>query len=74
MSLLSGNTLRRSISAKFDDEKVKMQQFFQPIEKVSLIVDTWTTTNHLTIIGIIIHWIDDMWKLYEYVLDVEELR
>ena len=41
---------------------------------MSVIVDTWTTTNHLAIIGITIHWIDDMWSLHECVLAVEELR
>ena len=73
MSLPSGNTLRRSIFAKFDDEKGKMRQLFQPIEKVSLTVDTWTSTNHLAIIEITIHWIDDLWKLHECVLAVKEL-
>ena len=73
VSLPSGNTLRRGIFAKFDDEKGKMRQLFQPIEKVSLTVDTWTTTNHLAILGITIHWIDDLWKLHECVLAVKEL-
>ena len=45
----------------------------RPIEKVSLTVDTWSTTNHLAIIGITIHWIDDMWKLHECVLAIKEL-
>ena len=40
---------------------------------MSLTVDTWTTTNHLAIIGITIHWIDDIWKLHECVLAVKEL-
>ena len=74
MSLSSGNTLRRHISTKFNDEKVKMRQLFRPIEKVSLTVDTWTTTNHLAILGITIYWIDDMWNLHECVLVVEELH
>ena len=74
VSLPSGNTLRLGISIKFDDEKVKMRQLFRPIEKVSLTLDTWTTTNHLEILGITIHWIDDMWNLHEWVLVVKELR
>ena len=36
-------------------------------------VDTWTTANNVTIPRITIHWIDDMWKLHEQVLIVEEL-
>ena len=50
-----------------------MRQLFQPIEKVSLTIDTWTTTNHLSIIGITIHWIYDLWKLHVCVLAVKEL-
>ena len=37
-------------------------------------IDTWTTTNHVAILGITVHWIDDMWNLHECVLVVEELR
>ena len=40
---------------------------------MSLIVDTWTTTNRVAILGITIHWIDDMWNLHELVLPVKEL-
>ena len=40
---------------------------------MSLTTDTWTTTNNVAILGITIHWIDDMWKLPEQVLVVEEL-
>ena len=42
--------------------------------KVSLTVDTWTTTNRVTILGITIHWIDDMWNLHECILAVKELH
>ena len=74
VSLPSGNPLRRGISTKFDSEKVNTQQLFQPIEKVSLMVDTWTTTNRVAILGIMIHSIDDMWNLHERVLVIEELN
>ena len=73
MSLSSGNTLRRDISTKFDVEKVKMRHLFQPIEKVSVIVHTWTIANHLAILRMTIYWVDDIWNLYECVLAVEEL-
>ena len=36
-------------------------------------MDTWTTTNHLAILGVMIHWIDDMWNPHERVFSVEEL-
>ena len=41
---------------------------------MSLTVDTWTTTNRVMILGITIHWIDDMWNLHECILAVEELH
>ena len=40
---------------------------------MSLTTNTWTTTNNVAILGIIIHSIDDMWRLHEQVLAVEEL-
>ena len=57
----------------FEDERDKVRELLQPIERVSLTTDTWTTTNNVTILGITIHWIDDMWRLHEQVLAVEEL-
>ena len=57
----------------FEDERVKVRELLQPIERVSLTIDTWTTTNNVAILEIIIYWIDDMWRLHEQVLAVEEL-
>ena len=36
-------------------------------------METWTTTNHLAILGVMIHWIDDMWNPHEHMFSVEEL-
>ena len=36
-------------------------------------LDTWTTTNCVAILGVTIHWNDDMWNLHEHVLVVEDL-
>ena len=57
----------------FEDERDKVRELLRPIERVSLTTDTWTTTNNVAILGITIHWIDDMWRLNEQVLAVEEL-
>ena len=57
----------------FKDERDKVRELLRPIERVSLTIDTWTTTNNMEILGITIHWIDDMWRLHEQVLSVEEL-
>ena len=40
---------------------------------MSLMVETWTTTNRVAILGNMIHWIDDMLNLHERVLVVKEL-
>ena len=55
VSLPSGKTLRPGILTRFDDEKVKTRQMFRPIEKVSLMIDTWTTSNCLSILGVTIN-------------------
>ena len=57
----------------FEDERDKVRELLQPIERVTLKTDTWTTTNNVAIFGITIHWNDDMWRLHEQVLVVEEL-
>ena len=57
----------------FKDERDKLQELLRPIERVSLIADTWTTRNNVAVLMIIIYWIDDMWRLLEKVLGVEEL-
>ena len=57
----------------FEDERDKVRQLLQLVERVSLTTNTWTTTNNVAILGITIHWIDDMWRLHEQVLVVEEL-
>ena len=57
----------------FEDERDKVRELLRPIERVSLKIDTWTTTNNVEILGITIHWIDDMWRLHEQVIVVEEL-
>ena len=44
----------------FEDERDRLRELLQPIERVPLIVDTWTTTNSMAILRIKIHWIDDM--------------
>ena len=56
-----------------EDERDKVRELLRPIERVSLTTDTWTTTNNVAILAITIHWIDNMWRLHEQVLVVEEL-
>ena len=64
---------RRGLEKVFEDERDKLQELLRPIERVSLTTDTWTTRNNVVVLGIYIHWIDDMWKLQEKVLGVEDL-
>ena len=64
---------RRGMEKLFEDERDRVRELLRPIERVSLTIETWTTTNNVTILGITIHWIDDMWRLHEQVLVVKEL-
>ena len=71
---ISSSMSRRPVLEKvFEDERDKLRELLRPIERVSLITDTWTTINNVAVLGITIYWIDDMWKLQEKVLSVEEL-
>ena len=63
----------RGMEKLIEDERDKVRELLRPVERVSLTTNTWTTTNNVTIFGITIHWIDDMWRLHEQVLAVEEL-
>ena len=58
---------------QFKDERDKLRELLQPIERLFLIANTWTTTYNVAILGILIHWIDDMCRLHEQVLFFEEL-
>ena len=51
---------RRGVEKLFEDERNKVRELLRPIERVSLIIETWTTTNNVAILGITIHWIDDI--------------
>ena len=41
---------------------------------MSLTINGWTTHNHISLLGITIHWIDDDWMLRECVLALEKLE
>ena len=69
----SRNSRRRGMEKLFEDERDKVRELLRPIERLSLTTNTWTTTNNMAILGITIHWIDDMCRLHEQVLVVEEL-
>ena len=69
----SHNSKRQGMEKLLEDERHKIRELLQLIERVSLTRDTWTTTNNVEIIGITIHWINDMWRLHEQVLAIEEL-
>ena len=64
---------RREMEKLFEDERDKVRELIQPIERVSLTTDTRTTTNNVAILGVTIHWIDNIWRLHDQVLAVEEL-
>ena len=56
----SSMSIRRGLEKVFKDERDKLRELLQLIERFSLTVDTWTTRNNVAVLGITIHWIDDM--------------
>ena len=47
----------------FEDQRDKKWELLRSIERVSLTTDTWTAINNVAVLGIAIHWIDDMSRL-----------
>ena len=41
---------------------------------MSLTIDGWTTYNHISLLIITVHWINDEWMLREHVLALEKLE
>ena len=41
---------------------------------MSLSIDGWTTDNHISLVGITVHWINDEWMLREHGLALEKLK
>ena len=41
---------------------------------MSLTIDGWTTDNHISLLGITVHWINNEWMLRERVLALEKLE
>ena len=41
---------------------------------MSLTIDGWTTDNHISLLCITVHWINDEWMLRECILALEKLQ
>ena len=61
---------QREMEKLFEDARDKVRELLQLIERVSLTTNNWKTTNNVAILGITIHWTDDMRRLHEQVLVV----
>ncbi|GBC27451.2 zinc finger BED domain-containing protein RICESLEEPER 2-like [Rhizophagus irregularis DAOM 181602=DAOM 197198] len=66
----SANTLRRDLSANFEQVKDKVRLELQETPGLlSFTVDAWTSKNQLPFLGISVHWINKKWELQSLTLD-----
>ena len=66
--------VRAHIQETFIKEKTKLKEILSCVRRVSLTIDGWTTDNHISLLGIIVNWIDDEWMLTEHILALEKLK
>ena len=67
-------TVRDHIQETFVKEKTKLKEMLSSVRRVSLTIDGWTTDNHISLLGITVHWINNEWMLRERVLALEKLE
>ena len=67
-------TIRGHIQETFVKEKTKLKEMLSSMRRVSLTIDGWTTDNHISLLGITVHWINNEWMLRERVLALEKLE
>ena len=63
-----------NIQETFAKEKTKLKEMLSSVRRVSLTIDGWTTNNHISLLGITVHWINNEWMLRERVLALEKLE
>nr|KYP74117.1 Putative AC transposase [Cajanus cajan] len=70
LNVISYTTLARDIYKLWDNEKEKLKEFIsQNCQRVCLTIDTWTSSQNLSYICLISHFIDNNWKLQKKVLN-----
>ena len=67
-------TVRGHIQETFIKGKTKLKEMLSSVQRVSLTIDGWTTDNHISLLGITVHWINNEWMLRERVLALENLE
>ncbi|XP_078427999.1 putative transcriptional regulator tpeD [Wolffia australiana] len=53
--------------------KDNVRKLWESVDRISLIVDVWTTENDTGLVGIPVHWVDDKWAYGERVLAIREI-
>ncbi|XP_078432925.1 putative transcriptional regulator tpeD [Wolffia australiana] len=53
--------------------KIGVRKLWETVARVSLTVDAWTADNGTGLLGITVHWVDDMWTYRERVLAIREI-
>ena len=74
LKIVSADTIRRRILAKFDEKSKERKQIYQDLDcKVSFTTDCWTSPNTIAFMGVTAHYIDEDWNLKMYTLDFKHL-
>ena len=67
-------TVRGHIQETSVKEKTKLKEMLSSVRRVLLTIDGWTPDNHISLLGITIHWINNEWMLRECVLALKKLE
>ena len=66
----SADTISNKITNIFNYEQANLQKKLQEIlGKISFTLDTWTSKNQKSFIGVIAHWISKDWKLQQCTIE-----
>ncbi|KAJ5974771.1 hypothetical protein N7481_008478 [Penicillium waksmanii] len=75
IALFSRTTLKRKLEAEFRRQREILKiELASTCRSIALSLDIWTSSNHISIIGIIGHWLTPDFIYKERVLEFKELR
>ena len=74
VTLPSSQAVQEVAIKLFEDGKEKLRRVLQPVQRLALTVDAWTSPCHVHLMGITVHWVDEQWTLCERVLNLEEIN
>ncbi len=74
LPITSGTSLKRLIEKDFDTTRHQLKNdLAQTCESISLSLDVWTSSNHLSILAIIGHWLTEDFEYRERLIEFKEI-